>query len=254
MSHNAGANSSRPDSREGFTLVELLLTVALILLLAGAVILSFGQMGRNAKLDEGTTQLETLLRFARAEAANTGKRVKIVFDAATPPAGVPGGLTNQVLTSDSTNTSIQVLWEPQPINFPGRFQPLPGASLLVDQINELVRVVLASQPAADGSLTNSLLSEETLAELRVASTNSPGSVNGGPGCMPPVLCYPDGSSDSVQLVVSPADDEDKRFMVVTLSGLTGSLRHRLVGFADDGRLIPETGLPSQEAGSVKSSN
>src|SRR6185436_18969580 len=67
-------------SRAAFTLVELLLVVGLLLVLLGAMVFSFSTLRKGASLDEGTTQLEALLRFARAHAAHTGRQVQIAFE------------------------------------------------------------------------------------------------------------------------------------------------------------------------------
>ena len=62
-------------ARRGFTLFELVLTVSLILLLAGGVIFGWDSLQRGARLEEGADQVEMLLRFARAQAAILGRQV-----------------------------------------------------------------------------------------------------------------------------------------------------------------------------------
>ncbi len=64
----------------GFTLIELLLTVVVLLLLLGALVINFGGLQQGVKLDEGAEQFESLIRFARAHAANTGCRVQLTFE------------------------------------------------------------------------------------------------------------------------------------------------------------------------------
>jgi type II secretory pathway pseudopilin PulG len=247
----ASQSTTRRKLGAAFTLVELLLTVSLILLLAGTVIFNFGQFYRNSRLEEGTTQLETLVRFARAQAANTGRRVKIVFDQPMLPQQMPGSLTNlaqtpsvaltnQTLASAGTNLAVQALWEPQPIDCPGQFIPLPGAELLVEHVNELVQVLLARQPGAQDSQASGPLLGSTLLELETATTNSLAATRPAPASMPPLYCYPDGASDSVELVLAAADHEDKRLMIVSLSGLSGALRHQMVSFAEDGTVVTNT--------------
>src|ERR1041385_8373438 len=72
----------------GFTLLELLLTVALLLALLAAVVYNFQSAQRGADLDEGTRQVEALIRFAAAQAANSGKMVQVRFgDDPTASAG-----------------------------------------------------------------------------------------------------------------------------------------------------------------------
>jgi type II secretory pathway pseudopilin PulG len=75
-----GIPGRRPSATgAGFTLVELVLTVALLLLLAGAVGYSFNSARQGTQLEEGAGQLESLFRFARAQSASTGRRVQVSF-------------------------------------------------------------------------------------------------------------------------------------------------------------------------------
>jgi hypothetical protein len=55
-----------------------------------------------------------------------------------------------------------------------------------------------------------------------------------PQSLAPIAFYPDGSSDSVEVVLSSMDDEDLRQSVVKLSGITGALRHRMIMPVTDG--------------------
>src|SRR5437016_5427835 len=70
-----GGLASRPGPRpnmagQAFTLVELLLALALMLVLVSAVVFSFSTLLNGTRLEEGTGQVESLIRFARAHAAN----------------------------------------------------------------------------------------------------------------------------------------------------------------------------------------
>src|SRR5436309_1357262 len=95
---------------DGFTLVELLLVVALTLLLASAAIFSFSTLLRGAQLEEGAGQIESLIRFARGEAANCGRKVQLVF--------------NDEANANSNNGGLRVMWEPDPLGSPGDFEEL----------------------------------------------------------------------------------------------------------------------------------
>jgi prepilin-type N-terminal cleavage/methylation domain-containing protein len=85
-----GIPGRRPSATgAGFTLVELVLTVALLLLLAGAVGYSFNSARQGTQLEEGAGQLESLFRFARAQSASTGRRVQVSFVEAGGGGGAP---------------------------------------------------------------------------------------------------------------------------------------------------------------------
>ena len=61
-------------SNHGFTLLEILLVLVLLLLLFGAAVFEFNSMGRGASLSGGADRLESLFRFARSEAERTGRK------------------------------------------------------------------------------------------------------------------------------------------------------------------------------------
>ena len=230
----------------GFSLVELLLTVSLLMLLAGAVILNFGTVDRTARLEEGAAQMETLFRYSRAQAASTGRQVRIVFSP-TATAGfnaAPG--TNGLVDSQSpTNAGIQVQWEPNPVEAPGQFENLPGAAQLVEQVNDLVKVQEVCAPGAaacdapDPAQTGLAALTPFAAD---AGTNSPASGEAASAGIRPLTCYPDGSSDSlVVTVASTAGPEETRLAVVTFSGVSGAARHRLVTPLGAGAMVGELG-------------
>ena len=87
----------------GFTLVELLLTVTLLAGLMGAAVFGFSSLQRSAQLNEGVERVETAMRFARAHAANTGRKVQVVvtttIDANVSPSSSSGN------NSDSLGSS-----------------------------------------------------------------------------------------------------------------------------------------------------
>jgi hypothetical protein len=186
-------------------LVELLLTTVLMMLLVGAVVFSFSTLQSHAQLEEGAQQLESLIRFVRAQAAHTGCRVQITFDeAVSEDLRVPLG-------------NLFVSWEPNPLGQPGRFEPLFGAANLVESIAELVQVedVAALGFAAANPLTprpeGAVASEEVEASFA------------------PIVFYPDGSSDSAEIILASRAEEDTRRIAVRILGMTGAVRREFLG-------------------------
>ena len=106
-----------------FTLVELLLSITLLLLLISALVFNFAGMQRGAGLQEGETQVEALLRFARGYAATSGRLVQI-------------RLTNEV--TEGTNLVFSMVSEIDSIHNPGYFEPVFEAAPYLDQIATLV--------------------------------------------------------------------------------------------------------------------
>ena len=193
------------DTGAGFTLVELLLAVALVVLLVSAVVFNFSGLQRGASLDEGVSQMESLIRFARAHAASSGRQVHITFE-----EDIGEGLLVPL-------GNLRVLWEPDPVHRPGVFEPLiemkENASRLADLISiEGVRIV-----DGDSFAPASLDSSEPFGESSSVRVT-----------FPPIAFLPDGSSDSAEIVLASRSDDDTRRIAVRLQGITGSIRRQLV--------------------------
>jgi len=65
--------------REGFTLIELMVVIAIIILAAGVMTPTITDFFRNRKLDSLTRQIGAAFNFARLQAVNQGARVSMVF-------------------------------------------------------------------------------------------------------------------------------------------------------------------------------
>jgi type II secretory pathway pseudopilin PulG len=195
--------------RAGFTLVELLLVTVLLLMMAGAVIFSFSTLQKNATLDEGASQIEALFRYARAQAASSGRLVRIAFE-----EDVGDGLEVPL-------GNLRVEWEADPLNAPGIFSELTDAAGLIRSITELVRVefVRAVEPDLEMAVTTTEAG---------ATAESGGETNESVWItFPPIAFFPDGSSDSSELTVASRDEEDGRRVILKLAGLTGIVRRTM---------------------------
>ncbi|HZO84431.1 MAG TPA: GspH/FimT family pseudopilin [Verrucomicrobiae bacterium] len=173
----------------GFTLVELLLTVVLLMLLASAAVISFSTLLSGSELEEGAAQMEGLMRFARAHAANSGKKVQLVFEEQTEDGMiVPLG-------------NVRVLCEADPLGLPGEMSELSDAAMMVQSVSSLVQVEDVRS-----------LGEET--ELMEQEQTS----------FAPITFYPDGSSDSAEVVLSSRSPEELRRVFIRVTGITGAIR------------------------------
>ncbi len=199
---------SRP-TQAGFTLVELVLVVTLMLLLAGAAVLNFGSFQRGAQLDEGVGQLEYLFRLARASASSSGRLVRVTFGGESQPAG-----TNAPGAADG----IQVTCEPDPLQAPGAFRPLAEAVPLVERLNGLIQIhPVPGQETGFGMMSpdSATNAPPGMVMEAMASTN-----------VPAIRFYPDGSSDTADFLVASLDSEDTRQVRIRLSGLVGTVRRQ----------------------------
>jgi prepilin-type N-terminal cleavage/methylation domain-containing protein len=189
----------------GFTLIELLLTVVLMLLFASAAVISFSTLLSGSELEEGAAQMEGLLRYARAHAANTGKKVQLVFEEQTGDGMlVPLG-------------NVRVMWETDPLGTPDQMTELGDATAMVRAVNDLVQVedVISTDVGADAS-------EEP--EQRLFG---------------PITFYPDGSSDSGEIIVASRAPEELRRAWIRVTGITGAIRRGWVVAPEETEAIDE---------------
>lgn len=135
-----GAAARAAGASGGFTLLEVVLAVSLLLLLSGLAVINFAGWAAGSALPEGADAFQTVLRMARADAANQGRRLRLAFGEAGP----------------------QLLWEPQPLTEPGTFTEY-GCTWRDRIPTGLVRVTrcqltdpsgwAAEAPAAEGQAT-----------------------------------------------------------------------------------------------------
>ena len=131
----------------GFTLVELLLAVTLLAGLMGAAVFGFSSLQRSAQLNEGVERVETAMRFARAHAANTGRKVQVVvttaIDANASTSSASSASDSASLGSSNSDQplhSLSILWEADPARAPGVFESIPSLSGDVADVSELVEI------------------------------------------------------------------------------------------------------------------
>jgi Tfp pilus assembly protein FimT len=210
----------------GFTLLELLLTVTLLLALFAAVVYNFQSAQRGADLEEGARQLEALIRFAGAQAASSGKAVQFRFGDnanASSSSGGTNSLSEQPMSSTNSvndfasiddladwGTKLRVVYEADPVLQPGIFVDLPEANPFLEAIADRVRIEKVRMPERP-------LNQGTNELAATQQTQAPAAVT----------FYPDGSSDAVDLVLVSKEREDYRQLTVHLDGVTGGIRKEI---------------------------
>lgn len=211
---------ARSHAHGGFSLVELLLVVSLLMLFGTAAVVSLAPLWRTAPLEEGVGRLEGLLRFARAEAAQQGRRLRL--HVALPANPVPTGVPE--------STAVEVRWEPEPLRQPGVFVQNRATAALAHGVNELVRVEAVRRLDPEGSAAPSEIPDDGGAPdgpMDVVAGGEPSVDAGDP--WPPITFYPDGSSDSAEILLSVADAADPRRMWVRWDGLNGTASRVVAG-------------------------
>ena len=184
-----------PPSGRGFTLLEILLALSILVLLAGVVIMNVPAMQRGHVLEEGALRIETALRMARAEAANKGRRLRLAFD---DEAG-----------------RFQLLWEPEPLTEPGEFVEYancPWKSFLEFEGIAVERCEFVGSSA--------------YRNFEDATTAGAGA--GADSDRAVITFEPNGSSDSVVVDLAATDAAETRRARIELDGLTGAVSRRVL--------------------------
>jgi hypothetical protein len=198
-----------------------LLTLVLILCIAAASVFSYTALNRTANLDEGVDRLESLIRFAQAEAATTGRKVRLQFEAA-PPAHEE---------SRAELREIRVTWEADFLNAPGVFEDYTNKAWSEEMVNEIVGVEKVRSIQPDGAANVSELApigEETAVASREIAETEDAQAEAYGTEFPSITFYPDGSCDSAEIVLASRNEEDHRRLEVRLSGILGSVSSRVV--------------------------
>ncbi len=199
-------------SAKGFSLVELLLTLVLILCLAAASVFTFTAIYQSANLDEGLDRFQSLIRFAQAEASTTGRKVRLQF---VPTTSIPTDAISELRT-------IKVTWEADLLNAPGVFQEYTNKAWSEEIVNELVGVEKVQPIQSPNSLP---LAENQLSATTEATGETADAVELEEE-FPSITFYPDGSCDSAEIVLASRNGDDERRLAVRLSGLLGSVSSR----------------------------
>ena len=257
----------RQATGSGFTLIELVLTVALLLLLMGAAVFNFKSLQRGSQLEEGAGQLEFLLRYARAQAASTGRQIKVSFGGESSAAGPqavgaasPASTTAAVAGTNNPSSmpvgwgpeGIQVTWEPDSLGAPGVFVLLSDATPFTDRINDLVRIQTVSDLGsgstnAPNPAVDAMVMDSNQNGISGAGSSSPGTGSSSPFPRA-VVFYPDGSSDSGEWIVVSTDPEDTRRLRMRLSGLTGAVHRAWLSPEGQPPEPEEPKLPEEDQG------
>jgi type II secretory pathway pseudopilin PulG len=233
--------------RAGYSLVELLLTMSLLLLFTGLAVVSLNSLNQQSALTEGAIRFETLLRYARAEAAHSGKRVRLTFVQDTnQPTQLDTASrfdTNQVDNALPLN-HVELTWEPNPVDQPDVFQDLQTIQWGVDQVNETVGV--SAVRLVEDSQSQSATNEMDQAPLDYVLPEGDYLAS-----LPSITFNPNGSCDSADITLADREGREDRRVVVRLEGFTGSV-WRLDPADKDTDATPDARQPSDPPSPARS--
>lgn len=181
---------------------ELLLVASLLTLFFGAAVYTLQPSRGAARFEDGALRFEGMLRLARAEAANSGKRVRVAFSPDEQPT------TNQF-------SQVKLTWEPDPVEGPDVFEDLPRYRWDIEQLNEAIGIESVNRIGewlGEGIPESAGAAEELLADEENRGLEAP-----------PITFNPDGSSDSAEVILAARDSDEARRVTVRIVGLTGAI-------------------------------
>ena len=203
----------------GFTLLEILLVLVLLLLFFGAAVFEFDSMGRGASLSDGANRLESLFRFARSEAERTGRKIRIRFTTPDDLALADDPLLQAVPTSNASGPIAE--WELDPLEQPGQFARLPHSVHFTDGVDNLVIIESVERTDPDSRLASQLFANAAIPDSGERAAF-------GPEEPPTVFFYPDGSCDSVKVHLADRNQDNPNKAYVELIGLTGTVHREII--------------------------
>ena len=153
----------------------------------------------SIRVTENASRMRSLLRSARADAANTGKRMRVSFDPET----------TQPLVSIEQDGLAQ----------PGVFTPYQAWWVKLVDLQGGVRIVECQLAGAS--------------DFEEISAGSPGLAAQEEAELAEITFLPDGSSDSARIVLASSDEDRPWRMEVTLNGVDGSIQTRELGDEED---------------------
>jgi prepilin-type N-terminal cleavage/methylation domain-containing protein len=219
----------------GFTLVELLLAVALLALLLAAVAFNFSSLQQGQALEQGASQFESLLRLARAHAALSGHNVLVALVPAS--ASTAGGSSQDPVPPDAM--ALAVLAQPDPLRNPSLLDPIPGATALLPSLAELIQIEV---PLPQGNPLQGDAGPGPGPGLGLSSSNNvPDASNPSPyppaaGSQAPGLSSvqslltfrPDGSANATSFTLVSTDPDDTRRLLLAFDPVSVSFQRRIV--------------------------
>lgn len=190
--------TTRRTARRGFTLVEILVVILLLVALAGMVVPAIRSDTPQQKLERSADRFSSLLGMSRAEAMLEGRPYRITW---------PSGRDS----ADGTVGSFQPLIEHEadPLGSPGQYEQIAAS--------------WARQPVLEPDVQVRLVQPGDLNLAALSATQGTFALPSEPSLVD-VQLRPDGTADPAVFVVSitPGDDAQEELQVwVVLDGITG---------------------------------
>ena len=202
--------------RKAFTLLELLLVLAILVALAGIAVPTFESMVTSRKLTESIQQLLNELKAARVAAMRTGQAQVMRATLQTRDYSITpwlGGTESQDASAGATvmGTDGQVVATEKGVSG-GVSTSVVDASSGLKQLSSGVQFSAIETLVDSRNALELQNSGEVMPTAGVAVTTD--------GLSSPLLVYPDGSTTTAQIVLV---DQRGRRMAIQIRGVTGQL-------------------------------
>ncbi len=198
MTSRVGRKKPSPEpARPAFTLLEMVLAIVLVALLAGVAVGVFWGTLEKAEIDAGAERIGALLRSIRAEAALTGRRFRLTFDA------------------DTSRPIVTI--ERDGLGQPGVFTPYQAWWINRARLADGVAVV----------------SCERTGDSALDETGDYAAETGRQEDLDEITFHPDGSSDSARIVLATNDEERHWSAEITLNGIDGTITTREIDIEEE---------------------
>ncbi|MEX2216769.1 MAG: type II secretion system protein [Phycisphaeraceae bacterium] len=195
--------------QHAFTMIEVMLSIALLTILLGVIGVGFFGRASDRYLDEGSRQFETTLRMMRAEAATQGRRFRLSFNA--------------------ESGRVLVQWEPQPLAQPNEFLDYTDSVWVELLPHDYVRV-LSVQRTGDSAVDTLLYGSGDSASM------------GEDAVTQYIDFYPDGTCDSAVIQLSSSDAGDLRRTVVRVDGISQQFVAQVMSLEEVAAFFEQMGL------------
>jgi prepilin-type N-terminal cleavage/methylation domain-containing protein len=192
-------------TRSAFTLVELLLTLAILVTIAAVVVPSFGTLLADRRLTRAADQLRVEMMQARLLAMRTGRTQMMQLRVGASDARVKAWSDMNDLTEaiDQTGASSALLMG-------GNASPAvlqPTETETVARNIELPPEILIGDAKVESTQRSYLIDTQSLSET-------------SEGWSQPILFYPDGTTSTAAVTFTQSDAGK---IIVVLRGLTGEV-------------------------------
>ncbi len=198
-------SGDRNPTRHAFTLVELLLTLAILVTIAAIVVPSFGILLADRRLNRAGDQLRVEMMQARLLAMRTGRTQMLQVRVGAAEARVKAWIDMNDLTEsiDQTGASSALLTG-------GNASAAALQPTTVETVNreiELPAEIMIADAQVESTQRSFMIDTQTLGETTE-------------GWSQPILFYPDGTTSTAAVTFT---QEEAGKVIVVLRGLTGEV-------------------------------